>query len=232
MLVLLLASILLSPSYAVPPSTAEIRGDASAQCPDQAAVHARVDRLLRGRDAGTLDAVDVQLSVRRVDSTYELTVETPGGTPSVMDTDCTRLADADALIGAIALDPSLVGSELDDQLDEPSAEEPKLGVPERDLESSQPQSRRPKVDDGVEPVPPSRVAASPVAGVDLGAAFGRLGGGVVGIVREVRTIDAPHPGLVDENAERHHGSETRGTEVTAPSTMVRCAGSGSSSVPR
>jgi hypothetical protein len=177
-----------------PPERAseQVQWSAPAECPDEAEVKARVDRILAEGGSGRREAVRLQLSVAREGEGFRLTAElalgdAPSGRRVVEGASCDDLAEAAVLIAAIAIDPDLVPPEPVEPATPPSeapAEPtPSEVVPEppkpepAPTEPTQPQPREPApraVDPIATPRPPANAIVTPVATVDFGLGLGRL----------------------------------------------------------
>lgn len=100
---------------------------APSRCPSSEHVEARVAALLgeRAREGATIAAqVEVREGGRRFEATLELrSGDDPPGRRSLADRDCGELAEAVALILALAVDPELLAGPL-----EPDAREHEMGI--------------------------------------------------------------------------------------------------------
>ncbi|MCY1061679.1 hypothetical protein [Nannocystis sp. SCPEA4] len=108
------AALLLAPAPAPAPTMPEVRWEAPAGCPDEAAVRAQIAGLLARAPAGTGQAAQVTLRVEslpggrwRLDAT--ITSPEGQGRRSLEGDRCEALAEAAALLTAIAAAPGLQG---------------------------------------------------------------------------------------------------------------------------
>ncbi|MBZ5715813.1 hypothetical protein [Nannocystis pusilla] len=108
------AALLLAPGSAPAPTMPEVRWEAPAGCPDEAAVRAQIAGLLARAPAGTGGAAQVTLRVEslpggrwRLDAT--ITSPEGQGRRSLEGDRCEALAEAAALLTAIAAAPGLQG---------------------------------------------------------------------------------------------------------------------------
>lgn len=180
-----------------PPERAseQVQWSAPAECPDEAEVKARVDRILAEGGSGRREDVRLQLSVARAAKGFRLTAElvagdAPSGRRIVEGASCDDLAEAAVLIAAIAIDPDLVPPEPVEPVALPSeapTEPPSEVVPDPpEPAPSEPAEPRPgepassdrssprAVDPIATPRPPTDTIVTPVVTVDFGLGLGRL----------------------------------------------------------
>jgi hypothetical protein len=189
---------------AAPPRASEqVAWAAPAECPGEAQVKARIDRILAEGGSGRREPVRLRLVVERVAEGFRLTAEleaddAPSGKRVVDGASCEDLAEAAVLIAAIAIDPDLVPPtpEQPEPL-EPAPPEPEppgaadLPAPPQPTEP-QPAALKPEpvAPEPVAPDRPPRTTATdpiatpqrprspavvvPIIAVDLGLGLGRL----------------------------------------------------------
>ena len=159
---------------------------APAECPTQQEVRGRVAKLLEEGGSGRKEDVDLALTVVATADGYQLTATSSGadGERVVTGASCAELADAGALIAAIAIDPDLTPPLVPEPETEPEppAEPAPQAEPEPQSEPG-PQSE-PEPGPRSEPEPQPRSIPRPAPPVvplvqgGLGIGLGRLAGPV------------------------------------------------------